>query len=98
MDTLAAARPRAAIEETNALRGRDAVVVPAGTYTLSHGAPPTGATLTIMDDLELIGADAASTVIDGAGLYRIASSEITLATSVRRSSTSTAPTRFGILA
>lgn len=62
---------RAAIEETNALRGRDTIVLPAGTYTLNQGSPPNGATLTIMDDLQVLGAGAASTVIDGAGLYRV---------------------------
>jgi hypothetical protein len=65
---------RAAIEESNALRGHDVVEVPAGTYVLGHpgaGDGPTGATLVVMDDLDLLGAGAAATVIDGAGLYRV---------------------------
>jgi CSLREA domain-containing protein len=65
---------RAAIEETNALNGHDAIVVPAGTYVLGYGGAggaPYGATLTIMDDLDVLGAGATSTVIDGAGLFQV---------------------------
>ncbi len=62
---------RAALEETNALEGRDTVLLPAGTYTLSHGTPPSGGVLTIMDDLDLIGAGAADTTIDGGGVYLV---------------------------
>jgi CSLREA domain-containing protein len=62
---------RAAIDETNALHGADTIALPAGTYTLSRGTPPYGAILTIMDDLDLVGAGAASTVIDGAGVYLV---------------------------
>jgi CSLREA domain-containing protein len=62
---------RAAIEETNALAGHDTIILPAGTYTLSRGTPPSGAVLSIVDDLDLVGAGAAGTIIDGAGRYLV---------------------------
>ena len=60
---------RAAIQETNALPGADTVELPAGRYELSvaggrEDACATG-DLDVTDDLSIIGADAASTVIDG---------------------------------
>jgi hypothetical protein len=60
---------RAAIQETNVLCGRDTILVPAGTYTLTiSGAGDNVAAagdLDITDDLEIIGESASSTIIDG---------------------------------
>jgi CSLREA domain-containing protein len=56
---------RAAIEEANACAGADTIDVPVGTYVLTLGQ------LVIDDELTLIGADAASTIIDGNAVSRI---------------------------
>lgn len=56
---------RAAIDETNALAGADTINVPAGIYVLTMGS------LAITDSLDLTGAGAANTVIDGNGLTTV---------------------------
>jgi CSLREA domain-containing protein len=66
---------RAAIQETNALPGADAITLPAGTYTLSipganEDASATG-DLDVTDDLTLTGASRDVTVIDGNQLDRV---------------------------
>jgi CSLREA domain-containing protein len=55
---------RAAIEETNALVGTDSVNVPAGTYNVT-------ARLDIEDNLNLTGAGATSTLLDGGGAHPV---------------------------
>jgi CSLREA domain-containing protein len=66
---------RAAIQETNALPGADAISVPAGTYTLAiPGAnEDDGATgdLDITDDVAITGAGQNATVIDGKQIDRL---------------------------
>jgi CSLREA domain-containing protein len=66
---------RAAIQEANALSGKDIIVMPAGTYvlTIPGGGEDAAASgdLDILDDLELRGAGAATTIIDGNALDRI---------------------------
>jgi CSLREA domain-containing protein len=52
---------RAAIQESNALGGRDVIKLPAGTYQLTNAA----GRLTITDSLGLDGAAARNTIIDG---------------------------------
>jgi CSLREA domain-containing protein len=66
---------RAAIQETNALAGADAITLPAGTYTLTiaganEDAAATG-DLDITDDLTLTGAGRDVTVIDANQLDRV---------------------------
>ena len=66
---------RAAIQETNALPGADTVSVPAGTYVLAitgnnEDQSATG-DLDVAGDLSLIGAGAATTIIDGGGQTRL---------------------------
>jgi hypothetical protein len=60
---------RAAIQETNALAGPDVVILPRGTYRLTIPGPGERAAATgdlnITDDLDLRGAGAQSTIIDG---------------------------------
>lgn len=66
---------RAAIQQANAWPGADAIVLPAGTYTLSiAGAGENAAAsgdLDITDNLTVNGAGAASTFIDGGGIDRV---------------------------
>ncbi len=66
---------RAAIQEANALAGADVIVVPAGTYllTLVGAGETSGATgdLNVTDDLDLQGAGAATTILDGNGADRV---------------------------
>lgn len=66
---------RAAVQEANALPGPGSILLPAGTYVLSIPGPDEdeGATgdLDITDDLTIVGAGAATTVIDAAGLDRV---------------------------
>lgn len=57
---------RAAIEEANALAGADTINVVAGTYTLGSNLPA----YTQVADLSIIGANAASTIIDGVNSFR----------------------------
>lgn len=57
---------RAAIQETNALPGSNTITVPAGTYLLASNGQ-----LQIADGVVINGADATTTIIDGAGLYRV---------------------------
>src|SRR5206468_13059729 len=61
---------RAAIEEANALPGADIVNLPAGTYSISLGAGDFNAAsdLHITDELEIRGAGANQTFVDG-GYY-----------------------------
>ena len=58
---------RAAIEETNALSGPDAIAVPAGTYQLTHTVIVQGkavvASIAVRGDLTLSGSGAAGTVV-----------------------------------
>ena len=66
---------RAAIQETNALPGEDAIEVPAGDYVLTipgsgEDAACTG-DLDISDDLILTGAGLGETIIDAGGLDRV---------------------------
>jgi CSLREA domain-containing protein len=71
----AACTLRAAIQETNALPGADAITVPAGTYTLTlpGDSENLGATgdLDLRDDVVITGAGPAGTVIDAAGIDRV---------------------------
>ncbi len=64
---------RAAIQETNACAGRDAITLPAGTYalTLAGSGEDAAATgdLDITDDLAIQGAGPATTVIDGSAPF-----------------------------
>lgn len=63
---------RAAIMETNSLAGADTIQLPAGTYvitlpgTLSGG--DTNGSLDMKDNLTIVGAGAATTIVDGGGL------------------------------
>lgn len=66
---------RAAIQETNALPGADSIVLGAEVYVLSlPGSQEDAAAsgdLDILDDLVLIGAGAAASIIDGGALDRV---------------------------
>ncbi len=66
---------RAAIQETNALDGRDIINVPAGTYTLALAGSgedlAASGDLDVTDALLLSGAGMDQTFIDGAGLDRV---------------------------
>ncbi|HHH36961.1 MAG TPA: DUF11 domain-containing protein [Gammaproteobacteria bacterium] len=65
---------RAAVQQANAWPGPDSIILPAGTYALSltddEDAAASG-DLDILDDLEINGAGAATTLIDGGGLHRL---------------------------
>jgi len=66
---------RAAIQESNALPGPDAINIPLGTYTLSiagthEDAAATG-DLDITDDLTITGASQETAIIDGSGIDRV---------------------------
>jgi CSLREA domain-containing protein len=66
---------RAAIQETNALPGPDQISLPAGTYVLSipgrdEFAAASG-DLNVTDDLSVVGAGSALTIVDAAGLDRV---------------------------
>ncbi|MGB7877061.1 MAG: CSLREA domain-containing protein, partial [Anaerolineales bacterium] len=66
---------RAAIQEANALSGADMIALPAGTYTLSiagtgEDAAATG-DLDITGSLEIVGAEAETTIIDADDLDRV---------------------------
>lgn len=71
---------RAAIEEANATTLSDTVNVPPGTYVLtvpSGGGPDfaqTG-TLTLNGEIQILGGDAANTIIDGGGKLRVFETE-----------------------
>ena len=66
---------RAASQETNALAGADTIMLPAGIYTLT--IPGIGEDLAATGDLDfrasltLLGAGAATTIIDGGALDRV---------------------------
>ncbi len=66
---------RAAIQESNAVPGLDTIILPAGTYTLTRDGHFEDLAfvgdLNITEDLNIIGAGAATTVIDAGGLDRI---------------------------
>jgi CSLREA domain-containing protein len=65
---------RAAIQETNSLPGSDVIVLPAGHYLLTiPGKEDAGAAgdLDVWDNLRILGAGAASTVIDANRLDRV---------------------------
>jgi hypothetical protein len=66
---------RAAVEETNAVAGEDAVAVPAGTFTLALAGPredlaATG-DLDVRDALTITGSGSAATILDAAMLDRL---------------------------
>lgn len=66
---------RQAVQEANALPGRDTITLRAGAYVLTlagqdEDAAATG-DLDVVDDLEIVGAGAGTTVIDGGGLDRV---------------------------
>ena len=66
---------RAAVQESNALPGRDRIILPAGHYMLTlpgitENASATG-DLDISDDLDITGADSASTRIDANNIDRV---------------------------
>lgn len=66
---------RAAVQQANAWAGTDAIVLPAGTYTLTIGGTGENAATTgdldIRDNLILGGAGAAATIVDGGALDRV---------------------------
>ncbi len=68
---------RAAVQEADALAGADLIVIPAGTYNLTIApagtadySPATG-DLELLEDVQIRGAGAGLTIIDGGGLDRI---------------------------
>jgi CSLREA domain-containing protein len=66
---------RAAIMETNALPGEDAITLPAGTYTLTlagrNELAATTGDLNIADALTIFGDGSETTIIDAAGIDRV---------------------------
>jgi hypothetical protein len=66
---------RAAIQESNALPGLDRIHIPAGTYTITQGGPTDDSGVQgdfdILDDLEIVGAATATTIIDGNNIDRV---------------------------
>lgn len=65
---------RAAIQETNALDGIDAIDLPSGTYVLTiSGSGEQAGDLNITDDLKITGTSIDATVIDGGGIDRVLS-------------------------
>lgn len=64
---------RAAVQETNALAGADAILVPAGTYVITRPGVigDANGSFDIRDDLTIQGAGAAVTIIDGGGLDNV---------------------------
>lgn len=74
---------RAAVQESNVLAGADTIILPAGTYTITirptNMMDSTGS-FDIRDDLSIVGADAATTIVDGAGLDNVFTSAGTLKT------------------
>src|SRR5438876_6339578 len=66
---------RAAIQETNALRGADGISLRAGIYVLAIAGPGEDASATgdldITDDLTITGSGAGSTIVDGGHLDRV---------------------------
>jgi CSLREA domain-containing protein len=66
---------REAIIVANATPGMNTIIVPAGTYTLSIAGTGEDAAITgdldITDDVDLVGAGAATTIIDGGGIDRV---------------------------
>lgn len=67
---------RAAVEEANATTLSDTINVPAGTYVLgvpSGGGPDFGqtGTLVLNGEVQILGGDAASTIVDGGGKMRV---------------------------
>ena len=65
---------RAAVQQANAWPGTDRIVLPAGTYPLTiTGDDDVAASgdLDILEDLEISGAGAAASIIDGGGLHRL---------------------------
>src|SRR5262245_20015715 len=66
---------RAAVQEANALPGADTISIPAGSYVLTLGGRAEDHAVTgdldVTDALTIVGAGAASTVIDGGGIDRV---------------------------
>lgn len=65
---------RAAVQESNALAGADVIRVPAGMFQIALGAPnedaALGGDLDLTDHVRIVGAGAAQTTVDAAGLDR----------------------------
>lgn len=84
-DTAGRCSLRAAIQETNALPGADTITLGAGSYALSLPGSDEDASasgdLDVVDDLTLVGAGAAATLVDGGALDRVL--DIIAATSPR---------------
>ena len=74
-DTIGATSLRAAIQEANALAGRDTIVLPSGTYTLAITGIDEDSSargdLDITSDILIMGAGAGRTFIDAAELDRV---------------------------
>ena len=64
---------RAAVHETNGLAGADVILVPPGVYALTlMGATDAGSgDLDVRDDLTIVGASSATTILDGNGIGRV---------------------------
>lgn len=66
---------RAAVQEANALPGRDSIVLPAGTFTLSLAGSgedlAASGDLDVLDALSIAGAGADASIVDAAALDRI---------------------------
>ncbi len=75
LDAMGNTSLRAAIQEANALGGSHTINLGAGTYSLSLGGQAEDAAaegdLDISSDITIVGVDAATTVIDGNGAYRV---------------------------
>ncbi len=74
-DTIGATSLRAAIQEANALAGRDTIVLPSGTYTLAitgiNEDSSARGDLDVTSDILIMGAGASRTFIDAADLDRV---------------------------
>jgi predicted outer membrane repeat protein len=74
-DTIGATSLRAAIQEANALAGRDTIILPSGTYTLAITGIDEDSSargdLDVTSDILIMGAGAGRTFIDAADLDRV---------------------------
>lgn len=55
---------RAAVQETNAMGGQDTIIMPAGTYIVTSR-------IQVQDSVDLLGANAATTIVSGASAHPI---------------------------
>lgn len=65
---------RAAVQQANASSGPDVILLPAGAYTITRGGDDDTAVngdLDITGAVEIVGAGAATTIVDGGGLDRV---------------------------